>query len=50
MFQNCKNLTNLELSNWKTNKVEKMGGMFYGCSSLTNLDLSKWNTHAVYGH
>ena len=47
MFQNCTNLTNLNLSNFNTSKVTDMGYMFNDCSSLTTLDLSGFNTSNV---
>ena len=47
MFNNCKNLNELNVSNWNTSKVTKMIGMFYGCSSLASLDVSKWDTSNV---
>ena len=47
MFRECKNLTNLDLSNFNTQNVENMSGMFYNCSSLTNLNLSNFNTQNV---
>ena len=35
MFFECSSLTNINLSNFNTNKVTTdMGGMFSGCSSL----------------
>ena len=47
MFYGCKNLTNLDLSNFNTQNVEDMSNMFSYCSSLTNLDLSNFNTQNV---
>ena len=47
MFYNCRSLTNLNLSNWKTNNVTDMNCMFDGCSSLTKLDLSHFITDNV---
>ena len=47
MFNNCTNLTNLNLSNFNTQNVTDMGCMFYECSSLTSLDLSSFNTQNV---
>ena len=40
MFEGCKSLTNLNLSNFNTQNVTDMTNMFYGCNSLTKLDLS----------
>ena len=47
MFCWCDKLTNIDLSNFKTNNVTNMGWMFYRCSSLTNIDLSNFNTNNV---
>jgi surface protein len=47
MFSGCSNLTNLDLSNFKTDKVREMTGMFIHCSSLTSLDVSKFQTDDV---
>ena len=43
MFQNCKSLTSINLSNFIVNKAETMQGMFCGCSSLKSLDLSSFS-------
>ena len=47
MFNNCMNLTSLDLSSFNTAKVTGIYGMFYGCSGLTSLDLSSFNTAEV---
>ena len=47
MFDNCSNLTTLDLSNFNTSSVTDMGGMFKNCSGLTSLDLSNFNTSSV---
>ena len=47
MFYNCKALTNLNLSNFNTEKVTNMSHMFEYCESLTNLNLSNFNTQNV---
>jgi surface protein len=47
MFCGCSSLTNLNLSNFKTQNVTIMGYMFYGCSSLINLNLSNFKTQNV---
>ena len=39
MFSNCKSLTNLDLIDFNTEKVENMEYMFNNCSSLLNLNL-----------
>ena len=47
MFQDCKNLISVDLSNFNTKDVTSMSMTFYGCSSLTSLDLSNFNTSKV---
>ena len=47
MFNSCKVLTSLNLSNFNTEKVTDMQGMFKECSDLTSLDLSNFNTEKV---
>jgi surface protein len=47
MFQNCTQLTSLDLSHFNTSKVTDMGGMFSNSTSLTSLDLSSFNTSKV---
>ena len=47
MFYNCKNITNIDLSNFNTKNVTNMQGMFAGCKSLKNLNLSNFNTQNV---
>lgn len=47
MFNNCKSLTSLDLSNFNTEKVTDMYGMFYNCKKLMTLDLSSFNTEKV---
>lgn len=48
MFNNCANLTTLDVSNWDTSKVTSMEGMFSGCGSLSGtLNLSNWDTSNV---
>ena len=39
MFENCKNIKDLNLSNFKTTNVINMSNMFNNCTSLTNLDI-----------
>ena len=43
MFSGASNLTNLDVSNWNTNKVTYMSGVFEE-TGLTSLDISNWNT------
>ena len=47
MFNNCKSLTSIDLSNCNTSKVIDMRMMFYGCESLTSLDLSNLDASNV---
>ena len=47
MFYDCKFISKLDLSNFKTKNVINMSYMFGECSSLSNLDLSKFNTQNV---
>ena len=52
MFQSCRGLTSLDVSNFDTSNVTNMRSMFYGCSELTSLNLSNFNTSnvtAMYG-
>ena len=47
MFYYCKSLTNLDLSNFKTQNVNDTYGMFCCCTSLRNIILSNFNTQNV---
>jgi len=48
MFSCCKNIIEIDLSNFDTSKVVNMTGMFYECKSLENLSgISKWDTSNV---
>ena len=47
MFQDCSNLTSLDVSSFNTANVEKMEYMFYKCNKLTSLNLSSFNTSKV---
>lgn len=47
MFNNCNNLTKLNLSHFVTSKVTYMDVMFQDCHNLINLDLSTFNTENV---
>lgn len=46
-FQECKNLTNLDVSTWNMSSCTDMSFMFYGCSSLKEIDVSNWDTSKV---
>ena len=47
MFNECRGLTSLDLSNFNTIKATSMGAMFQDCESLTSLDLRSFNTANV---
>lgn len=47
MFNECQNLTILDLSNFNTSNVTNMSTMFYDCYKLSNLDLSNFDTSKV---
>lgn len=47
MFENCRNLTSLDLSSFDTSNVTDMSEMFAKCFSLTSLDLSNFDTSKV---
>ena len=44
MFDNCQNLSSLNLSKFNTENVTNMSYMFDNCQNLSSLDLSKFNT------
>ncbi len=47
MFDYCRRLTTLDVSNFNTANVKNMRSMFRDCSSLTTLDVSNFNTANV---
>ena len=47
MFWQCKEITEINLSNFNTSKVTNMKRFFSYCSSLTSLDLTNFNTNQV---
>jgi len=47
MFEQCINMTNVDLSGFDTSKVVSMRSMFYRCYKLESLDLSKFITNNV---
>ena len=47
MFQNCRSLTNIDLSSFDTSNVTDMVSMFAGCDNLLALDLSSFDTSNV---
>lgn len=47
MFEGCKYMESLDLSNFNTSKVTSMRRMFYNCQSLANLNVSSFDTSNV---
>ena len=47
MFSGCSSLNEINLHNFKTNKVTYMDSMFYECSSLKDIDISSFDTRKV---
>ena len=47
MFCECECISNIDLSNFDTQKVTDMSWMFSDCKSLTNINLSNLNTQNV---
>ena len=47
IFENCKNIKELDLSLFVTKNVTNMSYMFYNCSNLNNVDLSKFSTKII---
>ena len=47
MFCDCEFLINIDLSNFKTEKIKNMSDLFRGCKSLTYINLSKFNTKNI---
>ena len=45
MFYGCKDITEIDLSNFDTSLVTLMDYMFYNCYSLSSLNLSNFNIH-----
>ena len=48
VFHDCPELTQLDLSNWDTGKIQYMIATFNGCTNLTEVNCSTWNTNKVY--
>lgn len=44
IFQNCTNLTKLDLNNWNMPKLTYSYQFFHSCSKLIELKVSNWNT------
>ena len=47
MFNECRGLTSLDVSNFDTSNVTDMSSMFSDCSGLTSLDVSRFDTSNV---
>ena len=47
MFNECKSLKSIDLSNFNTQNVTNMNDMFRECKSLKSIDLSNFNTQNV---
>ena len=47
MFQNCQELTSLEISKFDTSKVTDMNSIFKGCKNIKELDLKGFTTSFV---
>ena len=47
MFAECSNITEIDLSNFKTSQIINMDGMFRNCSSLISLNLTNFDTSQV---
>ena len=48
MFNNCENMSSLDVSSFDTSKVTNMSQLFYKCVKLTTIEgLNNWNTNQV---
>ena len=47
MFQNCINITEIDLNDWDTSMITDMSSAFNGCTNLEVLNIDKWNTSNV---
>ena len=47
MFENCENLSGIDISTWDTGSLTDMDHMFYNCFSIETLDLGNWDTKNV---
>ena len=47
MFDSCRGLTSLDVSNFKTDNVTEMAGIFAGCWGLRSLDVKGFKTDNV---
>ena len=55
LFYNCKNIINIDLSNFNSTKVKNMSSMFEDCTNLINIDFSNFdssnleNMNSIFG-
>ena len=47
VFENCIELTSLNLSGWDVSKAKTLESIFAGCSRLTDLNLEGWNPESA---
>ena len=47
MFQNCYNITKIDLTKFETSQITNTSYMFYGCSSLNSIVLSNFDSSKV---
>ena len=47
MFEDCKKLKYINLSNFITSNVESMYYMFHNCEELTSIDVTNFDTSKV---
>lgn len=47
MFENCRMLENVDVSEWNTSNATSIARTFVFCTSLKELDVSKWDTSNV---
>ena len=47
MFENCKEVTSLDLSSFKTSNVQNMANIFHNCTKLLTLDIKSFDTKNV---
>ena len=47
MFENCNNLSEIDISNFDTSKTTSFENLFYGCNSIENLNFENFDTTEV---
>ena len=47
IFQECSDVTEIDLSNFNTSSIKKMNGMFQGCTSLTSINFNNFDTSNI---